>query len=246
MIYAEILAGGSGERFGNKDLPKQFTMLGNKPIIIHTIEQFIINPNIDKIIVGTPKDWIAYTEDTIKKYIPNEENIIVVAGGSTRNETIMNGLKYIEETFGVGDNDIVITHDAVRPFISQRIINDNIKASKKCDAVDTAIPATDTIIDTGTDTVIDANSDDFLIESIPNRNSLYYGQTPQTFNIKKIVKMYNSLTTDEKKVLTDACKIFVIKKQDVRVVRGETFNIKITTVFDLKMAEAILMERLYD
>lgn len=243
MVYAEILAGGTGKRFGNNDLPKQYNMLGSKPIIVHTIEQFVLNPKIDKIIVCTPKDWINYTEDLINKYIKQNDNIDVVQGGPTRNETIINGAKYIEKTYGLTDEDIIITHDAVRPFISQRIINDNIKAVQKHDAVDTAIPATDTIIDSGFDKKVNPDGNDYMIESIPNRNSLWYGQTPQSFKIKKLMKMYDTLTEDEKSILTDACKIFVIKGKDVYIVKGETFNMKITTVFDLKMAEAILMER---
>jgi len=71
MIYAEILAGGSGKRFGNKELPKQYTMLGTKPIIVHTIEQFVMNPKIKKIIICTPKEWIGYTEDLIEKLVKN-------------------------------------------------------------------------------------------------------------------------------------------------------------------------------
>ena len=185
MIYAEILAGGHGKRFGNKDLPKQFMMLSEKPIIIHTIEQFVINKDIDKIIVCTPKNWISYTEDLIKKYIKNNDNIEVTCGGSTRNESIINGCKYIEKTYGINKDDIIVTHDAVRPFINQRIIEDNIKAGKKCSAVDTVIPATDTII---------KSLDNKEIESIPNRSVLYYGQTPQTFNILELMELYTSLT----------------------------------------------------
>lgn len=234
MVYVEILAGGSGKRFGNKDLPKQFMMLGEKPIIIHTIEQFVINPQIDKIIVCTPKDWISYTLDLIKKYIPNNEIIEITEGGTSRNESIMNGLKFIEKKYGINDKDVVITHDAVRPFINQRIIEDNIKAVKKYNAVDTAIPATDTIIN---------QKDNNLIDNIPDRSTLYYGQTPQSFNIKELISLYNSLTLKEKDILTDACKIFVLKNKDVKIVPGETFNIKITTVFDLKLADAILMVR---
>ena len=128
MIYAEILAGGTGKRFGNNDLPKQYNMLGSKPIIIHTIEQFVLNPKIDKIVVCTPKEWITYTEDLINKYIKGNNSIEVTEGGSTRNETIINGCKYIEKKYGLTDKDVIITHDAVRPFISQRIIEDNIKA----------------------------------------------------------------------------------------------------------------------
>lgn len=234
MIYAEILAGGSGKRFGNKELPKQYMMLGTKPMIVHTIEQFILNPKINKIIVCTPKDWIGYTEDLINKYLPNNDMVEITAGGSTRNESIMNGCKYIEKKYGLNDDDVIITHDAVRPFINQRIIEDNIKALKKFDAVDTVIPATDTIIE---------SEKEGLISSIPNRDNLYYGQTPQSFNIKKLMHLYETLTKEEKDILTDACKIFVLKNEKVKVVMGETFNIKITTVFDLKMANAIVMVR---
>ena len=242
MIYAEILAGGSGKRFGNKDLPKQYSILGDKPLIIHTIEQFLLNPNIDKIIVCTPKDWISYTNDLINKYIINNDKIEVTAGGSTRNESIMNGCKYILEKYGINDDDKIITHDAVRPFLTQRIIDDNIRALNKYDAVDTAIPATDTIINTGDNEIIDGE-DEWIISTIPNRSTLFCGQTPQSFKIKPLMKLYESLTKEEKDILTDACKIFVIKDKKVKVVKGETFNIKITTVFDLKLASAILMVR---
>lgn len=234
MIYAEILAGGSGKRFGDANLPKQFHILGEKPIIIHTIEQFMIHPKIDKIIICVPKDWMSYTDDLIEKYIPNRTNIELTEGGSARNETIMNGCRYIEKNYGIDNEDVIITHDAVRPFINQRIIDDNITALKKYDAVDTAIPATDTII---------AVEKDNIIDNIPDRSKLWYGQTPQSFNIKKLMKVYESLTKEEKDILTDACKIFSIKKKDVKVVDGETYNIKITTVFDLKLADAIMMVR---
>ena len=104
MVYAEILAGGKGTRMGNTDMPKQFLMLGTKPIIIHTVEQFMINTNISKIIVCCPKDWITYMNDLLDKFIPNS-NIEVVEGGKTRNETIMNGCKFIEEKYGLNDDD---------------------------------------------------------------------------------------------------------------------------------------------
>lgn len=237
MIYAEILGGGSGKRFGDTNLPKQFQILGNKPIIIHTLEQFIINPKFDKVIVCLPQEWITYTEDLINKYISNPESIKLIVGGATRNETIMKGCKYIEETYGLNNNDIIVTHDAVRPFVNQRIINDNINAMKKYDATDTAITAADTIINI---------EKDGIISSIPDRSKLFLGQTPQSFKIKKLMNLFNSLTVEEKDILTDACKIFTLKGEKVKVVAGETFNIKITTVFDLSIANAILKVRDHD
>lgn len=231
MIYAEILAGGIGTRMGNSDLPKQFMILGNKPIIIHTIEQFLLVTEIDKIIIGCHKDWLNYINDLINKYIGTNEKIIVVEGGSDRNETIMNACKYIENNFGLTNKDVIITHDAVRPFVDYRIITDNIREIKKYDAVDTIIPAVDTIVE---------STDGKVITNIPRRDYLYQGQTPQTFKIKKLIDIYSELTNDEKKILTDACKIFVIKKCKVGFVNGKEYNLKITSMNDLKLANAIL------
>lgn len=67
MIYAEVLAGGKGTRMGNTEMPKQFLMLGDKPVFIHTLEQFILNSRIEKVLVCCPKQWISHTKDTIKK-----------------------------------------------------------------------------------------------------------------------------------------------------------------------------------
>jgi len=234
MIYAEILAGGKGTRFGSPDLPKQFQMLGSKPIIIHTIDQFLLNPRIEHLLVGVPKDWMSYTADLLRKYVPEHQRVEIIAGGETRNETIMNAIRHIEAKYGLTDDDAIVTHDAVRPFVTQRIINDNIDALKDHDAVDTAIPAYDTIIH------VDA---DRIITDIPDRKYIQCGQTPQSFNIRKLVANYQALTVQEKEILTDACKICALKNDKVLVVAGEPFNIKITTVFDLKMANAILMER---
>lgn len=233
MIYAEILAGGKGTRMGNTDMPKQFLMLGTKPIIIHTIEQFMINIRVSKIIVCCPKDWITYMNDLLDKFIPNS-NIDVVEGGKTRNETIMNGCKFIEEKYGLSDDDIIITHDAVRPFVTQRIIDDNINGLKDYVAVDTVIEATDTIVE-----CIDGE----VISNIPERKFMYQGQTPQSFKIKELIKVYESLKEEEKEILTDACKMFSLKKKNVKIVNGETYNLKITNIHDLKIANAILMER---
>lgn len=231
MIYAEILAGGVGKRMGNSDIPKQFLMLGDRPVIIHTIEQFLLVPEISKVIVGCPRDWMGYTCDLIAKYIGSDEKIVIIEGGKDRNGTIMNGCKYIEENFGLGNKDVIITHDAVRPFVDYRIISENIKCVKKYDAVDTIIPAADTIVE---------STDGKVLSNIPRRDFLYLGQTPQTFKIKELMTTFDSLSEEEKSILTDACKIFVVKGKKVGFVRGEEYNLKVTTMYDLKIANAIL------
>ena len=111
MIFAAILAGGIGSRMGGTDIPKQFLTLGDKPVIVHTIEKFVINEKIDKTIVLTPQNYINHTNHLIDKHIPNSEDIIVIEGGETRNDTIMNSINYIKENFGIDDDSIIITHD---------------------------------------------------------------------------------------------------------------------------------------
>ena len=73
MNYVGILAGGKGTRMGKTELPKQFLTLGSKPIIIHTIENFIISEDVDKIIIAVPFNWVSYTENIVNKYCPNEK-----------------------------------------------------------------------------------------------------------------------------------------------------------------------------
>jgi D-ribitol-5-phosphate cytidylyltransferase len=235
MIYAEILAGGKGTRMGNINMPKQFLSLHNKPILIHTVEKFILNSRFDKILVVSPKEWIHYTKDIIQKYIGKEDRIVVVEGGKDRNESIMSGIRYIEKTYGLNDDDIIVTHDAVRPFLTHRIIEENIDAAIEYGAVDTVVEAYDTIVQ---------SDDGQFLTQIPKRDIMYQGQTPQSFKIKKLVELYESLTEEQKSILTDACKIFTLFGEKVKIVRGEVFNVKITTPFDLKVANAILQERM--
>ena len=232
MIYAGILAGGTGTRMGISNMPKQFLDLGNKPIIIHTIEKFLLEPEIEKIVVGVHEDWISHAEDLVEEYISAfKDRIIIVAGGSDRNTTIENIIKAIDDYKELTDEDIVITHDSVRPFITLRIIKDNIRLAKECDAVDTVVEAVDTIVE---------STNGEYITNIPNRAHYYQGQTPQSFRCKDFLSLYNSLTSEEKQILTDACKIFVIKGKEVALAKGEYSNLKITTVTDLKIAKSML------
>ena len=229
MNFGGILAGGSGTRMGKTDLPKQFLMLGEKPIIIHTIEQFLISASIDEIIVAVPQNWISYTQDIIEKYCKSDR-IHIIQGGSNRNETIMNVCYYIKENFKEEEN-IVVTHDAVRPFVTQRIIKDNVELCKKYGATDTVIPAVDTIVE---------SEDGSVISAIPVRSQMYQGQTPQSFKVKEFIEQNEALTKEEKEILTDACKVYVLKQKPVGLVLGEEYNMKVTTKYDLKLASLML------
>ncbi len=231
MVFAAIFAGGKGSRMGNSDTPKQYLELGSKPIIIHTVEKFFVNDRIDEIIVLCPKPWVAHTKDLIKRNLPDGKKITVIEGGETRNGTLENAIEFIEKNYEVDDDTVIVTHDAVRPFLTHRIIEENVDMAIKYGATDTVIPATDTIVE---------SEDGDFIFSIPNRSKMYQGQTPQSFKLKELRTVIDSLTDEEKSILTDACKIYTIKNKPVYMVKGEVFNIKITYPYDMKVANTLL------
>ena len=225
MIYAVLAAGGIGSRMG-ADKPKQYIEIGGKAIIAHTAEKFLNCERISKVIVLCPADWVDYTRE-----IFSGTEVVVISGGDTRNETLMKAIDYIEETDGLSKDTYLITHDAVRPFVTEEIINNNIDAMLKYEATGTVIPATDTVF---------RSVNGQIIDSIPDRCELYQAQTPQCFGALKLRELYQSLSDEEKDILTDGCKIYLLKGHDVHLVKGDVSNIKITYPHDLIVAEAIL------
>lgn len=231
-VYAAILAGGSGTRMGNPDKPKQFWEMGDRPVIVHTVEKFCLISEFDEVIVLSPESWVNQTRDILDRYVPQfAGGLAVVAGGAERNDTIMNAIAHIEQSYGLAEDDIIVTHDAVRPFVSYRIIEDNIKAARKYGACDTVIPATDTIVQ---------SVDGEVITAIPNRAEYYQGQTPQSFNALRLKELFKELAEEEKSILTDACKILVLKGEPVALVRGDVSNMKITYTNDMRIARAMM------
>lgn len=231
MVFGVILAGGIGSRMGNMEKPKQYLTIGGKPVIIHTLEKFFVNDSFEKLIVLCPSQWLEHTKNLVKKYLKDSEKVVVIEGGDTRNETIMNSIRYIEENYTLDEDTIIVTHDSVRPFVTYRIIEDNIRSAKEFGACDTVIPATDTIVE---------SQNEAYISAIPERRHMYQGQTPQSFKAKKLKELYTGLSEEEKEILTDAAKIFVMKGEKVHLVEGEVFNIKITYPYDLRVAEALI------
>lgn len=231
MVYGVILAGGVGSRMGGEK-PKQYLTVKNKPIIVYTAEKFLACAELEKVIILCPAKWVEYTKNLVKKYISAAENrVAVIEGGATRNETIMNAITFIEAEGNLDEDTIIVTHDSVRPFVTHRIIAENIEACRKFGACDTVIPATDTIVE---------SENGLNISNIPNRSFMYQGQTPQSFKALRLREIYNSLTESEKDILTDAAKIYVLKGEKVALVAGETFNIKITYPYDLRIAKSLL------
>lgn len=232
--YAAILAGGSGTRMGNVDKPKQFQMLGGKPVIIHTVEKFCASGKFDAVVVLCPSEWVRQTGDLVAKHSAlYADQIHVTAGGARRSDTVNNAIAYVQDNFDTDDDTVLVTHDAVRPFVSYRMIEDNIAAAREFGACDTVIPATDTIVES-----IDGSA----ISNIPERKNLYQGQTPQSFNLAKLARLVGDLSDEEEASLTDACKVFVLHGEPVALVEGDASNMKITYPQDLRVARALMAD----
>lgn len=226
MVYAAVLAGGSGLRMGG-NMPKQFLSVGDKPIIIRSIEAFLESGSVDKVFVAVSSDFLDYTKELIAEYI-GENDISVVAGGKNRNETLLNVLRSIDE---INDDDVILTHDAVRPFIDKRIIDENISAAREYGACNTVVPAVDTIL---------RSSDGKFIESVPARSEIFHAQTPQSFSVKKLLSLYENLSEDEMETFTDSCSVFLAAGERVFLVTGDRNNIKLTYPEDMERAENII------
>ena len=226
MVYAAILAGGSGMRMGGS-LPKQFLSVGDIPIIIRSIQAFIDSGSVDRIFVAVSEDYYDYTSELIGKYI-GKKNITVVVGGKNRNGTLLNVLREIGNISG---DDVILTHDAVRPFIDKRIIDENINAAIEYGACNTVVPAVDTIL---------RSSDGKFIESVPVRSEIFHAQTPQSFNALKLLELYEKLNDDEMEKFTDSCSVFLAAGERVFLVTGDRNNIKLTYPEDMERAENII------
>ncbi len=234
MIFGAILAGGIGSRMDGADMPKQFLPLKDKPIIIHTLERFLLCERFEQLYVGVHADWIDYTNRLINQYFPNDKSkITVITGGENRNETVLNIVHEIEDENGTNQDQIIVVHDAARPFLTRRMIEENIDVALTYGAADTVLPAIDTII---------VSEDGQQISNIPNRSQMYQGQTPQSFRVSTLKTLYHSLSEEEKDCLTDSCQIYVKRNYPVHLVQGSVTNIKITTQADYKMAQALAKE----
>jgi len=226
MNIAVILAGGSGSRFGSKT-PKQFLRLAGRYIIEYTIEAFEKNENIDEICIVSHND---YRDQFVEIVSRNNFKKVkkIISGGRERSDSSYSALKAYKN-----ENCNFVFHDGVRPFITQKIIDDTIEALKEYSAVDVAIPSADTIIE-----VDEAN----IITDIPKRANLRRGQTPQAFHKDTIVKAYELfLKDDTKPPFTDDCGLVrYYLGEDIFVVDGDETNIKITYPADLLFAEKLI------
>lgn len=236
MIFAGIVAGGCGSRVKSTVIPKQFIEIGGVPVIVRTVRAFLAVDSIDVVYVGIKPDWHEYTDELFERFEIDSRRVKVIDGGADRNGTVMNIAEAIVAEHGENEGDIILTHDAVRPFVTEKIIKDNIEAMREHSACGTYMPAADTII---------RSDGDKVLETL-NRSELYQAQTPQTFRLWELRRNYYSLSEEQRGKLTDTCSVFTACGEEIYLVTGEAMNFKITTDSDLRMAEmaAVSEERI--
>jgi 2-C-methyl-D-erythritol 4-phosphate cytidylyltransferase len=209
-----LLMAGEGERFG-QDLPKQYHILGEKRVYQHALAALADPGLFEEILLVTSAERLQHVQEEVG---PNHR---VIAGGSTRQESSYLGLLACGS-----DTEIVLIHDAVRPFVTLRILKENIETAKNFGAANTCIPSRDTIV---------YAPNQSAITSIPQRSHYMRGQTPQTFSYPLILEAHQKTT---QKNATDDCQLVLELGHEIPIVLGDEENIKITDPSDLAIAAA--------
>lgn len=226
---AIIIAGGSGSRMG-QDIPKQFINVYDKPVLLYTLEGFQKHPDIDAIEVVCIDGW----HDMVWAY-SKQFNITklrwIVSGGKTGQESIRNGVYYLEGT--AADDDIIIIHDGIRPLVDETVLTDVIKKAKQYGNAVTSLPYNEQIF------VIDDEKS--TTRYIP-RETLRRVSTPQAYRFDLLDSKYHEAFEKEIGIYGSQYTNTMMVELGVRLyfAAGSDKNIKLTTKDDLEMFKAYL------
>jgi len=227
QVSAIIPSAGLGTRMGG--IKKPFIFLGNKPILTWTLDVFQRCNSINSIIIVTAKgDESRCANEIIESFHLNKVHD-VVAGGETRQESVFNALCKVRS-----DTDIVVIHDAVRPFLTEDMILKSIEQANQYGSAIIAVPVKDTIKE--------SDDDGFVVKTL-DRRRLWSIQTPQTFKYKLIMQAHLYAREKHIQATDDASLIEQIGSHKVKLIMGSYDNIKITTPDDIHIAEAILKSK---
>ncbi|MBR4813505.1 MAG: 2-C-methyl-D-erythritol 4-phosphate cytidylyltransferase [Lachnospiraceae bacterium] len=232
MVIGAIVAGGTGRRMGTA-VPKQFLKLGKRTILLRSVDAFLACDEVDKVIVGVPKEWVTFTKQLMDEagYGEKRSRIKVTEGGSNRNETMWKITEYAVEKLHADDMTVMVTHDAVRPFVTDDIIRSTIKMLVACGektGVTAAVPCTDTILRIG---------ENAEVVETPKRINMMQAQTPQTVYLGTWRKVYKKLSAADREFRTDISGMYISAGLRVKVVDGDRGNSKITTPEDYEAAK---------
>lgn len=225
--YAVILAGGIGKRMG-ESIPKQFLRVEGKPIIVYSIENFQINPKIEKILVVCVKEWIDYLKNLVSEYALSKVEWII-EGGNTSHDSIRNGIFFLEGK--LKDNDFVIIHDAVRPVLPQKALDELIRVAQEKGNASSSVPCHPPIVYT----------DDFESGIVDvDRDHVMLTASPQAFKYSLALKCYKQAEEENLHNATFTSSLLIHCGERVYFAKGTTCNVKITTKSDLALFKALL------
>ncbi len=193
MIYGAMLAGGVGSRMKSAVIPKQFLEVDGKPIIIYTLQNMLKVDRFDYIYIATHKDYLAYMKEMVQKYTDKPEKVRIIEGGKERMDSIHNVTDAILKDEGVHEDDVIVIHDAVRPLVTEKILNDSIDAAGTYGACVCGLPAVDTML---------YSEDGKVVTTIPERSKLFNGQAPDSFSLPRFLEMQANLTEEQREVIT--------------------------------------------
>ncbi|HXM62858.1 MAG TPA: 2-C-methyl-D-erythritol 4-phosphate cytidylyltransferase [Terriglobales bacterium] len=210
---------------------KQFTELGGVPILIHTLRKFVASPEVSEIYIALRANEIEGFRVRLEKDAKDilQKSIHLVEGGEHRQHSVANAISSVSAS----DDDVVLVHDAVRPFVTEEIIHDVIRAAQKYGAAIAGVPAVDTVKQ------VERTSDGALITATIPRERVVMAQTPQGFRYDVIKKAFDEAAADGF-VGTDEASLVERSGHAVAVVMGSPRNIKITAPADMELAEFYL------
>lgn len=223
MIAAIVPAAGAGVRM-EADRPKQFRPLGDRPLLVHTLQRLSDSPLIETVVVVVPADWVAKARSELIEPYGLAKVGAVVAGGAERQDSVAAGL----EALGP-EVDLVVVHDGVRPFVTEAMIADVVEAARATGAAVAAIPVAETV---------KRVADGAVVETV-SRDGLYRVQTPQAFRREVLAEALERARA-EGVVGTDEAALVERFGRPVRVVAGSAVNLKVTSPEDWSLAESIL------
>ena len=221
---AIVPAAGSGNRMG-RELSKQYLSLGRMPILVHTLNVFEKCPLVDALLVVVPPPDVESVRTEMLPRWNLKKLAGIIPGGKERQDSVRAGIEALDR-----DTDIVIVHDAVRPFITVGLIENCIRAAEEEGAATVGVPVKDTVKEVGADGRVMRTCD---------RNLLWLTQTPQAFRRDIIENAHRAAVRDGYRG-TDDTSLVERLGIAVRMIRGDYGNIKITTPEDLVIAEALL------
>jgi 2-C-methyl-D-erythritol 4-phosphate cytidylyltransferase len=227
MNVAIVVGGGKGVRFGG-DRPKQFLELNGIPIIVHTLRQFELSRQIEKVVVVLPAPEVASFQSLVDKF-DLKKIARVVAGGETRAQSVQNGLAAIDQA------EVVAVHDAVRPLVTHDEIDRVVNVAAQSGAAILAAPVSETIKEVAGDQIVRTVA----------RTQLRRALTPQSFRFELLKRAYQDLTALETSGVDVTDDSFLVERLGipVTVVAGSARNIKITSADDLAFAEVLVRAR---